>query len=176
MFRRTNAHFHDEGLSNPGTNNQYKQEWIDLINGENHEVYLGLRPLLCFYGSETKGYPVMSSDDYFLFYELRAAAVDVKIKKTTMNETMKRILAQFRTLVERGIRHVVLSAFGCGAFGNDPKIMAYAYKIAIQTYGHHFDCIAFGIYDLPFSKVENYPVFKSIFESDTPSKLNIDVV
>ena len=33
-------------------------------------------------------------------------------------ETVKRVSAQLDTLIGKGVRHVVLSAFGCGAFLN----------------------------------------------------------
>ena len=44
-------------------------------------------------------------------------------------ETRKRVAAQLDTLIEQGVRHVVLSAFGCGAFRNPADEVAAVYRL-----------------------------------------------
>lgn len=46
-----------------------------------------------------------------------------------------------------GHRNVVLGAWGCGAFGNDPQMVARAFGEAIDAREHNFDHIVFAIYD-----------------------------
>ncbi len=55
---------------------------------------------------------------------------------------------------------LVLGAFGCGAFCNDPKVVAQAYHAAISELRHYFDKIEFAIYDGPYSN--NFDVFQNI--------------
>ena len=46
-------------------------------------------------------------------------------------ETRKRVAAQLDTLIEQGVRHVVLSAFGCGAFRNPADEVASVYRLTL---------------------------------------------
>ena len=56
---------------------------------------------------------------------------------------------------------VILGAFGCGAFKNNPEIVAQAYKNILPEFNHAFKTIEFAI----FCKGEdttNYTTFKKI--------------
>lgn len=53
---------------------------------------------------------------------------------------------------------LVLGAFGCGAFANDPKIVAKAYHSALANYRSRFDVIEFAIYCSPGHE-ENFDAF-----------------
>lgn len=57
---------------------------------------------------------------------------------------------------------LVLGAFGCGAFCNDPIIVANAYADALKEYANCFQQIDFAIYCQDW-KTENYDAFKSVF-------------
>lgn len=48
--------------------------------------------------------------------------------------------------VTHGVRAIVLGAFGCGAFKNDPEVVARAWKLAVSEYASSFDVIEFAIY------------------------------
>jgi uncharacterized protein (TIGR02452 family) len=61
-----------------------------------------------------------------------------------------------------GDRVLVLGAFGCGAFHNNPSVVARAFKSAIKEYSDYFDKIVFAIYHRPHEQ-ENYQVFKKEF-------------
>ena len=56
---------------------------------------------------------------------------------------------------------LVLGAFGCGAFANDPKVVATAYKEILSEFSGVFKLIEFAIYTSPKDK-RNYEVFKEI--------------
>lgn len=57
---------------------------------------------------------------------------------------------------------LVLGAFGCGAFANDPHIVAQAYHAAIEEYKGRFSEIEFAIYCRDY-ETENYIAFASQF-------------
>lgn len=62
---------------------------------------------------------------------------------------------------ENGAAIVVLGAFGCGAFRNDPNIVARAYREILPSYKGVFDEIAFAVYCSP-KDTGNYDTFKRI--------------
>jgi len=53
---------------------------------------------------------------------------------------------------------LILGAFGCGAFENDPEVVARAYKTALHEFPKVFDRIEFAVYCSPKSS-RNYEVF-----------------
>ena len=55
---------------------------------------------------------------------------------------------------------LVLGAFGCGAFENDPNVVARAYAVAIEEYRRHFEVIEFAIYCREW-ETDNYNAFKA---------------
>ena len=77
-----------------------------------------------------------------------------------LGEMEKRVEAQFATLIATGIRHVVLSAFGCGAFENDPSDIAWLYKQAVERHRAAFTVIAFAIFYAGHGE-DNYKIFKA---------------
>ena len=56
---------------------------------------------------------------------------------------------------------LILGAFGCGAFENDPLAVATAYNLAIPEYRHYFKRIEFAVYCRKF-ETKNYDAFKQI--------------
>ena len=60
------------------------------------------------------------------------------------------------------INTLILGAFGCGAFHNDPHAVADAYRTAVEPYRRYFDEIEFAIYCSSF-ETENYQAFCSAF-------------
>ena len=53
---------------------------------------------------------------------------------------------------------VVLGAFGCGAFANDPRIVADAIFKAVGEYKNIFDEIEFAVFCRSY-ETENYDIF-----------------
>ena len=71
--------------------------------------------------------------------------------------------AQFETLKINGIRHVVLSAFGCGAFKNPADQVAKVYRKVVEDYRRDFDVIIFAIF-YPGYGPKNYDAFYQAFK------------
>ena len=62
-------------------------------------------------------------------------------------QARRRIAAQLDTLRAHGIRHAVLGAFGCGAFGNPAEQVAAIYRDEIAARAASFNAIDFAIRD-----------------------------
>ena len=61
---------------------------------------------------------------------------------------------------------LVLGAFGCGAFANDPESVALGIRRALKDYSFSFDVIEFAIYCRP-GETKNYDAFQNEFCSIT---------
>ena len=59
---------------------------------------------------------------------------------------------------------LVLGAFGCGAFANDPNVVARAYKDAMVSYTQYFRMIEFAVFCRQ-DETENYEAFKKVIMS-----------
>jgi hypothetical protein len=184
MFRRTDCHFAlvRETFMPHGETERYTKEHTDLLNGVNGRVYLDTENRrVCIRGPEKQpdptdkgksdiGYKFLENEEIFPFYELRAAAVDLRPSKLgdpqlpfDKDEMSKRIAAQFNTLIDKGVRHVVLSAFGCGAFKNPAIDVAQIYYKELQEKYMHFDVVAFAIFINAGYGPNNFEPFKSQF-------------
>lgn len=56
---------------------------------------------------------------------------------------------------------VILGAFGCGAFENNPEVVVRAAKNVIGKYKKHFETIEFAVYCSPKDE-RNYEIFKRV--------------
>ena len=65
--------------------------------------------------------------------------------------------------VDRGHRTLVLGAWGCGAFGADPTVVASAARESIATHGFGLERIVFAI---PETSRANLAAFRSVLEQD----------
>ena len=75
---------------------------------------------------------------------------------------LKRARAILNTAVSYNIDVLVLGAFGCGAFRNNPKVVAKAYRDALKSYWHYFKEIEFAIFCKGY-ETENYDAFAELF-------------
>lgn len=72
----------------------------------------------------------------------------------------KRAMHMLTVAASKNVDILILGAFGCGAFLNDPEIVAYAYYHAISAFPNMFDKIVFAIYDSGNSA--NFKIFNAI--------------
>lgn len=57
---------------------------------------------------------------------------------------------------------LVLGAFGCGAFRNNPEVVARAYKVALSEFPSVFTHVEFAVFCPPNGSSENYDVFSRV--------------
>lgn len=181
MYRRTNCRL--EIPDHEIIGREYTTATRDLINGVDGsgKVAFDKTPRYCIKGPETRegdGYELLSDDKIFPFLELRAAAQDLRpqpgsdLHKTfDENLARKKIAAQLETLIANQQRHVVLSAFGCGAFLNPPEIIARLYREELTIRAKHFDVVVFAVYYAGYGPRINFDVFDKEFR-EHPVLLN----
>jgi len=63
--------------------------------------------------------------------------------------------------LNHGVETIVLGAFGCGAFMNNPNVVAQASKNAVNEYLYAFKNIEFAVYCSP-SDDTNYRIFDRV--------------
>ncbi|MBR5443335.1 MAG: TIGR02452 family protein [Paludibacteraceae bacterium] len=73
----------------------------------------------------------------------------------------KRAKKIFAAAVANDVDALILGAFGCGAFKNNPRIVAQAYENVLPLFVDYFQTIEFAIYCRP-NDLENYNAFNSI--------------
>ena len=76
---------------------------------------------------------------------------------------LKRAQHIFHVAAANQVDILILGAFGCGAFANDPSVVARAYRQAIIPYRARFDVIEFAIYCRDY-ETENYDAFNDRFQ------------
>lgn len=169
MFRRTDCHFSITADQFDSGTQEYHAAMTQLLSARHGSVYLDVaRPRVCVRGAEDRarpdlGYPWLADDEVFPFYELRAAAQDLRDGSVFDEQDAKwRIVAQLDTLRAQGIRHAVLGAFGCGAFQNPAARVAQLYRAAIAERAADFSVIAFAIFAAGYGP-DNYTPFREAF-------------
>lgn len=75
---------------------------------------------------------------------------------------VKRAIHMLTCAAAKGADTLVLGAFGCGAFQNNPEVVAKAYKTVLEEFPKVFWQIEFAVYCPPGSS-KNYDVFKRVF-------------
>lgn len=172
MFRRTDCHFFIDNEVYDSTADRYRPHMTELLQAENGRVFLDTEsPRVCIRGAEDArldelGYRWLDDGEIFAYYELRSAAVDLRDGSNFDGQEMRRrVVAQLSTLRSAGIRHAVLSAFGCGAFGNPPEEVAAIYRDEIGRMSDAFSVIAFAIQYAGYGSPDNFAAFESIFSA-----------
>ena len=79
---------------------------------------------------------------------------------------LRRIRIILRVAADRGYRALVLGAWGCGAFGNAPVMVAECFRTALveDGFGRAFDTVAFAVYGKPDGL--NPTAFRTVFGTD----------
>ncbi|MGN0894895.1 MAG: TIGR02452 family protein [Succinivibrio sp.] len=74
---------------------------------------------------------------------------------------LKRAIHLMTVAASNKVDYLVLGAFGCGAFRNDPRIVAKAYAQALDLFPKLFDTVEFAVYCSDPDK-KNYRIFSEI--------------
>lgn len=168
-----------------------------------HKVLFLRTPRICFRGPEIHlpldpsdfssahliadsdlSYTFLSPHEIFPFYELRSAAPELAAEPQGLgteelaqykSDLRRRIAAQLDTLILEGQPNVVLGAWGCGEFKNNPSVVAEIYGEEIEKRAHLFEHILFPIINT--GSHNNHAIFDKVLSGiklgPTPRTLRI---
>lgn len=77
---------------------------------------------------------------------------------------IKRIKCIIGSAYNKGVDTVILGSWGCGAFGNNPYLVAIAFKTVLEEY-KIFDKVIFAIRETEGVSDNNYNIFKEVLSS-----------
>ena len=98
------------------------------------------------------------------------------IPQSIVDEVMaSRLRNMFSAAAHFGYKNLILGAWGCGAFGHEPKTVAgYFYGLLIsEEFATYFDKIVFAILDK--GEQRNFKAFQEIFDVDFASMSEVDM-
>lgn len=113
--------------------------------------------------------PVMTNpEDWFSVDVITMAAPNIS---TVKNPDEQELLGMFETRFTRmmleaaanDVDVLILGAFGCGAFGNDPAIVATAAARVLEKYRGMFETVEFAIHESGRKKT-NYRMFRLVLD------------
>ena len=81
--------------------------------------------------------------------QVRQKGEDPAEARRVMRRRMQLALAIF---ARQGARHLVLGAFGCGVFRNDPRDIAAWWRELLEDMGPHFASVLHAVYDRSFDQ------------------------
>jgi uncharacterized protein (TIGR02452 family) len=87
-------------------------------------------------------------------------SIDNELDKKINKVFAQRIDHVLKIMAIQGHKTIILGAWGCGVFGNDPKVVVELFEKGLEN-NKHFDNVVFAIYDSPESAV--YVEFKERF-------------
>ena len=142
----------DEAGNDYGTNSLMLTPYVEVIKDKNYErtEYAEVAVL-------TSAMPIIKNK---LF-----------VSEEYVDLVYQRINSVLLTAAHYGYTHLVLGAWGCGAFGNEPEEVAELFRDAIDNFSYNgknvnqlFEWISFAV---PYSerKPENYLAFKEQFDN-----------
>lgn len=128
-------------------------------------------PDIKVFKKDTNNNESLPRDKWFNVDVITCAAPRLSYNKfgATVALTDKELLELHKNRLEKIVRIAVankeevliLGAFGCGAFRNNPEVVAKAFKHVIEQYRNYFKIIEFAVYDNGAPK--NYNVFNRVF-------------
>ena len=102
-----------------------------------------------------------SNDSSILSIAVKGADIDDKELYKIHYSRAEHILV---SAIDNKVEILVLGAFGCGAFQNNPYVVATAYRDVLNKYRYYFDEIHFAVYAREFESA-NYDAFKEIIKT-----------
>ena len=141
-------------------------------------------PDVLVFKSDTVKPELMKETDWYTVNVITCAAPNLREKpsnafntgdgKDAIKITDKELLAihekRLRRILDVALNHgvetIVLGAFGCGAFMNNPNVVAQAAKTVVNEYRYAFKNMEFAVYCSPKDD-RNYRIFDRVFRPYT---------
>jgi uncharacterized protein (TIGR02452 family) len=156
--------------------NKHRQ---DLKAGKLNALYNDdciFTPAVCVFKSDTASPELLPEKDWYQVDVITCAAPNlrehpsnpmnpdagskpIKLKdRELLDLHLKRISRICNIAIKEQEEVLILGAFGCGAFRNDPRIVAEAMARIVEKYQFYFKIIEFAVYCAPWD-TKNYEIF-----------------
>ena len=120
---------------------------------------------------------LMSQNDWYKVNVLTCAPPDFRKDPMRIFEAKAVFISRLERILQvaamNGNDVLILGAYGCGRFRNDPVLAAVAMKEAISSYRYLFDTIEIAVCDKGTSGKQNYQAFLDVFGTDRITRDNI---
>ena len=120
-------------------------------------------PEIFIFKSDTDFPQILPENKFVKVDVITCSAPNLRLKKISDDELFKIHLQRAKHILTVAAHHktdfLILGAFGCGAFQNNPYIVAESYKEILKNFKGYFQEIIFAIY-CPPHKNENFIAFK----------------
>ena len=137
-------------------------------------------PAVKVFKTDTAQPEIMNASDWYDVDVITCAAPNLRVQnnyngKSSYNNVKKMTNEELLKLHEKRLKRIldialsennetiILGAFGCGAFKNDPQIVAQAAKNVIREYLYSFKNIEFAVYCSPRDD-RNYRIFDRVLK------------
>ena len=116
---------------------------------------------------------LLPQDEWFNVDVITCAAPNIYVgwneKLDISDEELSNIHEKrLRKILDVAVAHdtdvIILGAFGCGAFGNPPQVVAAVAKKVLEDYRFAFKTVEFAVF-CPPDKPENFEVFDKVFNN-----------
>ena len=135
-------------------------------------------PAVTVFKTDTASPRLMTENDWFDVDVITCAAPNLRLRSTNRYNPAdgdavrvsdkallllheKKLRRMLDVAVMEGAETIILGAFGCGAFCNNPEVVALANKNVIKDYLHAFKNIEYAVYCSPGDD-RNYRIFERV--------------
>lgn len=133
----------------------YDYNKMHSIVGKYTDALIYSEDVVCFKDAK---YELLDSPVFLDVITCPAPSIAMPIKEA-LSVYKPRIKKIIFSAINHNAKNLILGAWGCGAFGQNPNIIAQAFKDILIEYGGYFDNIVFAI---PESTSDNFMVFQEV--------------
>lgn len=141
--------------------------------GNNDCVYT---PDVVVFKTDTDKPELMSQNDWYKVNVLTCAPPDFRKDPMRIFEAKAVFISRLERILQiaamNGNDVLILGAYGCGRFRNDPVLAAVAMKEAISSYRYLFDTIEIAVCDKGTGGKQNYQAFLDVFGTNRITRDN----
>ena len=103
-------------------------------------------------GNEKMGYPFLSEEERYMIdvISMSGYKLDEKPKYPDpdyVNTVRLKVRSMLIACIDNNVRNLVLGALGCGAFSNDPLVVAKIFKAELEVFAGFFNKVYFAVLD-----------------------------
>ena len=151
-------------------NGFYSMHNRDLLSGRMNKFYNDdciFTPDVCVMKSDTTSPELLPENQWYSVDVITCAAPNLSCsdglsyqipKQELYDQHLKRMSRIMDIAAKEQEEVMILGAFGCGAFSNDPRVVARAMKTVVEKYRYEFSVIEFAVYCTAWETL-NYDAF-----------------